>query len=42
MAREIMAQLRSSPLATPTLDRLMVVLRADNPLTQNGLNEREE
>jgi 2-dehydropantoate 2-reductase len=26
MAREIMAQLRSSPLATPTLDRLMVAL----------------
>jgi 2-dehydropantoate 2-reductase len=26
MAREIMAQLRSSPLPTPTLDRLMVVL----------------
>jgi hypothetical protein len=26
MAREIMEQLRSSPIATPTLNRLMVVL----------------
>jgi hypothetical protein len=26
MAREIMAQLRSSPLATPTLNRLMEAL----------------
>jgi len=42
MAREIMAQLRSSPLATPTLNRLMVVLEQTTHELRTALTSTEK